>query len=410
MQNRDAPSKRQFFIALALTAPLLLGAVFMMARRSDLARYDFISIYTPAFLMREGLGKGIYDPLTQARVQESIRKQSGVLLGIHPPFELAVFAPITKLGYVGAYAVLGVINVALWMLFVCIIRPYAPIAKDPQRYLLLCFTFFPAWVALLQGQTSLALLVAWAATFVFMKRRMDFWAGVFLGLCLMKFPMVLPFALICFLRGKVKVLLGFVSAASLLGIVSIAAIGVSGVQTYVNLLLDITKNPMNPPYWGISPANMPTLQGLLSALLGANAPFRTLHLASTLISLLLVGFMAWRWRREDSADGGSFNLMFAASLVASEVAAPYLYTHDLTPTLLAMLLVIRSAELSRSSVWRWIVTVSVVLLYLPVYPFLVPRGALFLIAPVLLAFALATSMVPSAQAGEVKGAFEPRLS
>lgn len=406
MRNREAPTKRQFFVALALTAPLLLGAVLIMARRSDLARYDFISIYTPALLMREGQVKVIYDPQVQARVQESIRQQPGVLLGIHPPFEIALFAPITKLSYSNAYAVWGVINAALWMLFGWLIRPYAPTGKDQQRYLLLCFMFFPAWVALLQGQTSLLLLVLWALTFVFVKRRKDFWAGVFLGFCLLKFPMVLPFALICLLRGKVKLLGGFLSAASLMGMLSIAVVGASGVRTYVDLLLNITQNPINPPFWSISPANMPTLRGFLSALLDGNATSRSIQDAAALISILLIGFVAWRWRRDDSAGGGSSDVMFAASLVVSEVAAPYLYTHDMTPTLLAVLLVIGSSAWSRRGVCRLIVTASVVILYIPVYPFLVPRGALFLLAPVLVAFALATSLFPLAQAAEVWGGYE----
>lgn len=401
MQTQKAPAKRQFFIALALSAPLLLGAVFIMAQRSDLARYDFISIYTPALLMREGQVKVIYDPQVQARVQESIRHEPKVLLGIHPPFELTLFAPITRLSFSKAYGVWGVINAALWMLFAWLIRPYAPTAKDPLRYLLLCFMFFPAWVALLQGQTSLLLLVFWASAYVFMKRRKDFWAGVFLGLCLLKFPMVLPFALICLLRGRVKLLGGFLSAASLLGVLSIAVVGVSGVRTYVDLLLNITQNPINPPLWSISPANMPTLRGFLSALLAGNATSRSIQVAAALMSILLIGYMAWRWRCDDSAGGGSSDLMFAASLVVADVAAPYLYTHDLTPTLLAVLLVIASHGWSRHAVCRLIVTVSSVILYIPVYPFLVPRGALFLLAPVLVAFALATSMFPLVHAAEV---------
>jgi hypothetical protein len=87
--------------------------------------------------------------------------------------------------------------------------------------------------------------------------------------------------------------------------------------------------------------------------------------------------------------------------VVSEVAAPYLNTHDLTPTLLAVLLVIGSPEWSRKSACRLVVTVSVVILYIPLYPFLVPLGALFLLAPVLVAFALATSLFPSAEGQEV---------
>jgi hypothetical protein len=401
MRNREAPTRRQVFVAVAFTATLLLGVILIKARSSESVGYDFISIYTPALLMREGCGGGIYDPQVQARVQKSLFNRPNVLMGIHPPFELALVAPITKLAYAKAYAVWGAFDVALWMLFAYLIRPYAPAPKNTLRYLLLCFTFFPAWVALLQGQTSLLLLVSWAFAFVFIKRRQDFWAGVFLGLGLFKFPVVLPFALICLLRGRWKLLGGFVSAASLVGALSITVVGVAGVHAYVDLLLDIMQKPINPPYWSISLSNMPTLRGFLGALLAGKVAARSIQAAAALVSILLIALTAWRWRHEDRAGGGSSDLMFAASLVVSEVAAPYLYTHDLTPTLLAVLLVIGSPEWSRNPACRLIVTVSVVILYIPLYPFLVPLGALFLLAPVLVAFALATSLFPSAEGQEV---------
>jgi hypothetical protein len=161
------------------------------------------------------------------------------------------------------------------------------------------------------------------------------------------------------------------------------------------------QKPINPPYWSISLSNMPTLRGFLGALLAGKVAARSIQAAAALVSILLIALTAWRWRHEDRAGGGSSDLMFAASLVVSEVAAPYLYTHDLTPTLLAVLLVIGSPEWSRNPACRLIVTVSVVILYIPLYPFLVPLGALFLLAPVLVAFALATSLFPSAEGQEV---------
>jgi hypothetical protein len=276
------------------------------------------------------------------------------------------------------------------------------VPRNTLRYLLFCSLFFPAWVALLQGQPSIMMLGFWALTFVFMKRRQDFWGGVFLGLGLFKFAVALPFALICLLRGKWKLLGGFACAALLLGGLAVAVVGVSGVHAYVDLLLDITRNPNNPAYRCIEPLKMPTLRGFLNVTLAGRMGSGFINGAAGLLSIPLIAFMAWRWRREDRrADGGSPDLMFAASLAASVAVAPHLLTHDLTVILLPVLLVIGSPKLYRKWACGLIITVSVVILFVPLYIFFVPHGGLFLLGPVLLAFALAASQISMAGGQEV---------
>lgn len=395
MTEPKIPTKRDVIIAAGIAAAAMLVAVLAMTRSTACEDADFIGIYTPALLIREGHAGEIYSSEAQARVQRTLFNRPNVLLGIQPPFEFALVAPLTRLTYRKAYAVWGAINVALWMLFAYLLRPYAPVPRNALRYLLLCLLFFPAWVAFLQGQPSILMLVSWTLAFVFMKRRQDFWGGIFLGLAIFKFAAVLPFSLICLLRGKWKVLAGFVTTALLLGGVAVAVVGVAGVHAYVDLLLAITRNPNNPAYQCIEPLKMPTLRGFLNVMLAGKASSGFINGAASLISIPLVALMAWQWRREDRrAGGGSFDLMFAASLVISVAVAQHLLTHDLTVLLLPVLLVFGSPELSRTRVCHLIITVAVVILYIPLYIFWVPHGGLFLLGPVLLAFGLAASRVP----------------
>jgi hypothetical protein len=135
---------------------------------------------------------------------------------------------------------------------------------------------------------------------------------------------------------------------------------------------------------------MPTLRGLFAVLLtGRLAPVQIGVLAAASISLIF--FMAWRWRQQDLRPGGnSFDLMFAAALTVSLVTAPHLYIYDLTLMLLAMLLVMGSSQWSEQSVQRRVLIAVVVILNIPpLYLLLLRWHAMYLLAPVLVAFALA---------------------
>jgi hypothetical protein len=86
--------------------------------------------------------------------------------------------------------------------------------------------------------------------------------------------------------------------------------------------------------------------------------------------------------------------MFAAALAVSLVVAPYMYAYDLTLMLLAILLVIGSPQWSeksgsKKSGQRVVLTVISVILYCPVYTLLLRWSAMYFLAPVLAAFALA---------------------
>jgi hypothetical protein len=82
--------------------------------------------------------------------------------------------------------------------------------------------------------------------------------------------------------------------------------------------------------------------------------------------------------------------MFAAALAVSEVTTPHLYTHDLTLMLLAVLLVIGSPQWLVESSQRMVLIAAIVILYTPpVYLLLLRWQAMSILAPVLVAFALA---------------------
>jgi hypothetical protein len=401
MQNQETPTKRQFLIAVIFTAVLLLGVVLLKARSSVSTGWDFRAFYTSGLIVRTGHGRDLYDVERQAALQWELFHRGGFVLDLHPPFEALFFAPLTNLTYAQAYALWGAINVALWMLFAYLIRPYAPAPKNTLRYLLLCFLFLPAWFATLEGQTSLLLLFLWTLTFLCFQRGRDVWAGVFMGLGLFKFSVVLPFAFICLLRTKWRMMAGFVLAASVLGVASIITVGFAGVLAYMHLLLDLARHSPNPAYGAINPWNMPTIRGFCGSLLAGHVSSAWINAAVALVSGTFLLLTARQWRRADRCGSGAEqNLMFAAALAVSMLASAHLYSYDLVLLLLAILFVVGSPQWTERSRWRVILTVCLAILYCPpVYPLLVPRNMLYALAPVLATFALTTLLVAS-PAGE----------
>jgi hypothetical protein len=394
MTAAKAPTRGEVQVALGLTAALLFGVVVLLTAVFDGARrFDFSSFYTAGVIIRQGNGPKLYDLGEQAQIERQLFHRENPLIYLHPPFEALGFAALARLSYVQAYVLWGAINVLLWLFFQHLQRPYTPIPRNSIRYFWLCSLFFPFWVALFQGQTSVLLLLLFSLTFVCLKRGQDFRAGVFLGLGLGKFALVLPFALICLLRSKWRLMAGFAVAASSLGILSLIAVGPAGVRSYTNLLIDTVRNPDNPIYRTINAGAMPNVKGVFVTLLGGRLSTAYISVLAAAVSAPLVFFVAWRWRQEDKGRGrNTTGLMFAAALVVSLITAPYLFMSDLTLMLLAVLLVIGSSPWSEKSGQRVVLTAIMVMLYCPpLYVLLLERQAISILVPVLGAFALAAS-------------------
>lgn len=373
---------------------LLFSLVLLSVKFGYVPRSDFITFYTGGLIIRQGNATRLYDLGEQTRIDRQLFNREGYNpnLNVHLPFEALGFRALATLSYVKAYVLWGAVNVLFWVFFQHLTRRHTPIPRNAYRYLWLCSLFFPLWVALMRGQTAVLLLLLFSLSFVCLKRGQDFRAGIFLGLGLIKFAIVLPFALICILRSKWRLMAGFMVAASVYGLLSVIAVGPSGLWSYANLLIDTIRNPGNPAYgesftaWG-----MPTIGGFFATLLTGRLPPVYTSVLGAAVSAPLVLFAAWRWRREDCArDRSSLGLMFAAALAVSQVTAPHLYVHDLTLMLLAVLLVIGSSQWLEKSRQRVVLTGIMVILFCPpAYVLLMRWQATYVFAPVLVAFALA---------------------
>lgn len=323
-------------IAFLGFAILLVSAVLWANRPPTMEKTDFSVTYIGVRMVYLGQGSKLYDLAEQRKLKRLLLPDAEPLIYEHPPFEALLLAPLGALPYKTAYFVWGPINVVIWLILPFLLRPYAAVPRDDLAYFGLLFA--PLGVALFQGQSSFLILLLYSLRFIQLKRGHDFHAGLTLGLGLLKFQFIIPFAAIFLLRTKWRFARGIMTTASLLAMLSLVAVGWRGILSYVRLLVNIAIHPDNSSYGAV--IGMATVQGFAHALLGKVLSRSAVSFIVAAISASLLVYTAWLWRHVEQVENGSvFGLMFAGAIVVSLIVGFHMFTHDLSPLMLSMLLV-----------------------------------------------------------------------
>jgi hypothetical protein len=375
-------------IALFAAAVLLFGALVWADKTPGITKTDFSVTYVGARMVHLGLGPQLYDLSAQAKVKESLDIGGKTLIYEHPPFEALLLSLLGGLPYRTAYLVWGLLSTIIWLVLPFLLRPYLPAPGENLSYTLLWLAFAPLWITLYVGQSSLVMLLLYSISFVCLKRGQQVAAGLALGLALFKFQFAVPFICIFFLRGKWKVIQGFLTAALMLGVASLATVGWRGISAYVHLLTTITAHPDNLSYGAA--VDMATIQGFVHGTVGGFLNRFLSLLCVAVISALVIFWTAHEWnRREQMNDCRSDDLMFAASIVVSLITGFHMFTHDLSPMLLSMFLVAAHTSSSNKTAIRFtLLACLAVFWFAPIYFLLLSWHYMFLLAPVLMAFAV----------------------
>ena len=375
-------------LALCGIAVLLVAVVLGSGRSTFAEKTDFSSIYIGARIVHQGEGSKLYSQEEQGRLRASLFQHPNPQIYDHPAYEVVLLAPLASMPYKTAYIVWGLLNACLWLLLAGLLRPYVLVPKTSVGYFAIWLLFAPLGIALYQGQPSIVLLLIYAFVFINLKRGHELTAGLCLALGLFKFQFVLPFVLIFLLRRKWRFLAGFLLSATGLGLVSLAAVGWQGTVSYVHLLFKIAHNPNNAAYGAA--ADMPTIRGFVYAVLGDRIGLASVSGIVAALSFALLGFTAWRWRQADrQAPGASLDVMFAGALAASLLTGFHMLSHDLSPLMLSMLLVLGHFPSQRRSALRITVGGSLAFFCIPPLYFVLLAGHhLYLVCPILVVFAL----------------------
>ena len=367
---------------------LLLGALLWSDKEPQVQKTDFSVTYIGSRMVYLGLGPKLYDLAEQKKLKDSLLKDSEPLIFEHPPFEALLLSPLGALPYQTAYFIWGLINLAIWVTLPWLLRPYAHVPKEPLAYFTLWMLFAPLGAAMFEGQSSLLVLLLYSLSFICLKRGRDFQSGLALGFALFKFQFVVPFALIFILRRKWSFLKGFLSSAAVLAVLSLAAVGGQGFSRYLHLLTSVASHPDNSSYGAV--VGMATVVGFVHALFGRVLGKSVSFLVVAAISGWLVLWAAQEWSSAEKAgDPRGSDLAFAASVVISLVTGFHMFTHDLSPLMLAMLLVAAHVAHSDRKWLRYALLGCLTLFWIPpVYFVLLSYGLFYLLFPVLLAFAV----------------------
>jgi hypothetical protein len=325
-------------VVVYLTGLVLIHiAVFWNLRHMVRKGYsDFTIYYTAGTIVRQGLGRQLYDDQTQFRVQQDFAKEVSIRQGPlpfnHPAFEALLFAPFTYFPYPAAFALWDLVNLAMLAALPFLLRPHLPRLQSYswRLWMLTMLASFPIFFALLQGQDAILLLFLYALAFVCLKTNHDARAGCWLALGLFKFHLVVPLVFLLLAQGRKKVLYGFGALAGVLAIVSFAMVGQVAALSYPNYVLQLESTMAGG---AISPAGMPNLRGMLDGILASSSYFGVVIL---ILSIGIVFFAAWRCRGNPGFE--LLDLKFALAAFVTVLVSYHAMAYDLSMLMLPVVL------------------------------------------------------------------------
>jgi len=319
---------------------LCLHLLFFVTLRQRIQRGypDFTIFYGAAMIVKEGLGRRMYDADVQHRIQETfagnIDSRRGPLPYNHPPFEALLFLPLTLLPYRYAFLAWDVLNgVSLFVVSLILRRHLNALrAIPPWEFVLGSLAFFPVFATFLQGQDSILLLLLFALGFNALRIGSGFSAGCWFALGTFKFQLVLPLILLLFLWRRKRVATGFVLVSFLLALVSVMLVGWDGMVRYPAYVLNIAKASS---LGDVSPAFMPNLRGLVEGWPYNFAPGVGMSVVTVALSILIF-FAAWRLGARQQL---SLDLHFSLAIIVTVLVGWHTNAHDLSLLLLPLILV-----------------------------------------------------------------------
>lgn len=378
--------KFESLLAWVAGAVLMVSVVLLVDRPPINERTDFSVIYIGSRMVYLGLGSKLYDLGEQQKLKKALLPNAEPLIFEHPPFEALLLSPLGALPYKTAYLIWGLVNIAIWLSLPYLLRPYAPVPRDDLGYFFLWLLFLPLGAALFAGQSSFVVLLLYAITFIQLRCGRDFRAGAVFGLALFKFQFAIPFALILFLQRKWRFMKGFVATAIGLGVLSLVTVGWHGMLSYIHLLAGIAAHPENPSYG--SAIGMATVGGFVYPILGKAFGHAA---ASVIVAGVSIFLLFWTARPQNNAclvaDQRQFDLMFAAAVVVSLATSLHMFTYDMSPLVLAMLLVTKYFPGRSHTRLRVLLGTTLVMFWMPpLFLLLLARHTVYLWFPVLMFF------------------------
>ncbi len=315
-----------------ITAILLLSQLvlcFISSGRSLAGKVDLRAFYAAGTIVRSGHAAQLYDYEYEQRVQNAVAgPRAGALPFLYPPFAALFFVPLSLVSYRMAFMVLLLLNVGLLLVTARLLSPWLPTLVGRSRFLLpsLYGCLFAGSVALMQGQISFTLLLAYSGSHVLYLQNRRFAAGLLLSICLAKFQIALPVVLLFVIWKQWRLVSGFLVGALGVSTTSFAMVGHAGLMSYWHSLFGMASSTAlnavaGKARYGMFPTDMPNLHGITYGL-SHGLPWGVL-LNVVLCCLVL----SWAARQKAS---------MLVALPAAMLVSYHMQPHDLTLLLLPL--------------------------------------------------------------------------
>lgn len=317
-------------------------AFFLWSVRARIAKGDpdFTVFYTAGIIVREGRASQLYDGATQQAVQRQFVTDADIRRGalpyIHPPFEALLFLPLTYLPYSVAFTLWNAINLGLLFVVAALLRDSVSVLRTIAlwKLVLIALAFFPVFANFHQGQDAILLLLLVVLGFRALERGEDFTAGLWLGLAVFKYHLMVPLFLILALWKGWRLVAGFAAMAAAVAALSIAIVGWRGGLEYPAYAWRVVSGPM---FGGIPYRQLPNVAGLVVGWPFTEEvgwPVQMVVIAATLALLIVVVRVPGA-----TNDRRMFRLCVSCAVMAALLAGFSTNTYDLSLLVLPLVLV-----------------------------------------------------------------------
>lgn len=332
--RRPFSSSFPFRFVIVLFAVLIVVSLFyavaLLLTPLVAARSDFIAYYAAAQIIREGKGEQLYDLDLQRQVQGSLLESLGVsykngpLPFVNPSYVALLFVPLVSLPLVSAHRIWMFVNAGiLFLTLVWVTRRGASLKESRLLRVLIflgSFSFLPTVLALVLGQLSILVLFGVAMSYLFLKSKREYLAGLLLSVALVKPHLLVgPLFLMVFKR-RWRAVATFSLGGGVALSFSVLSSGWRGLLGFVQVSTATAD-------W-VSPAWYLNLFGVLAAWLGTENTLVIYSLTTVLDSLVFVALLL-SWRGPWKPNGWRFDLMFSQAVMASLLAGPHVHAPDL---------------------------------------------------------------------------------
>ena len=321
---------RRIFIAAALvTLPIVYVLLWlrMISSPAERTGADFVAFYTSGRIAQSHGAAKVYEPALQQAVQQELvgfpLAPGQVLLYNHVPYLIPITAILVSENYVASFyrwlGLLLALSIAGVVLLTGLFRRDAWGRREIWLAAAGMLTFFPLFVSLLNGQDTAFILLGLSIFLFGMLTGKDWLAGLGLALTTVR-PHVTVLLAVPFLFRRQKVLGWFCAGAALLGLLSLAIMGLDGMRGFLQVLLVTAGGE----WYGMKEPFMVNLVGLLWRVAPGLGGAIIRGIGWTVYGLTLAGLcVLWAHSREITEK----QIGLAVTLTLFSV--PHLHYHDL---------------------------------------------------------------------------------